>query len=423
MGSEHLATQCVRLSDIALQYIAGGTPSSKCAAYWDGDVPWTTSAAIAEGDLYLTAPQRYITKAGLQHSSTNIVPNGSIIVGTRVGVGKAVVTHFDTAISQDLTGVIIDPRRADSEFIAFQFKLPVLQSFISGRKRGTTIQGIARFDLEQVPLNVPPLAEQRAIASVLRAVQEALNARRRELDLERERKVALTTHFFTYGTTAKSENTRVTEFGEVPARWLTMQLSDCAYVQTGVAKGRRFANGIEVPYLRVANVQDGYLDLSEIKMITIQPHEIDRFRLQTGDVLLTEGGDFDKLGRGFVWTGDIPDCVHQNHVFAVRVYRELLLPRYFAYLAGSAYGKAYFLSVAHKTTNLACINTTKLKAFPVLLPPIQEQEVVSVALSKCNDKIAALQNEIALHDELFRALLEELMSGRLSTLSVIGQAE
>ncbi len=170
-----------------------------------------------------------------------------------------------------------------------------------------------------------------------------------------------------------------TPYGPLPAHWRVMPLEQCAVVQTGVAKGRKIDSDdmVTVPYLRVANVQDGYLDLSEIKEITIRRSEVDRFALQGGDVLLTEGGDFDKLGRGFLWHSQIPGCVHQNHIFAVRSKRELLDPEFLAYLIQSSYGKGYFLSVAHKTTNLACINTTKLKALPTPIPPKSEQRTIA----------------------------------------------
>src|SRR5207237_8129017 len=109
------------------------------------------------------------------------------------------------------------------------------------------------------------------------------------------------------------------------------------------------------PYLRGANIQDGHLDLTEMKTIPIRRSEIERYRLHDEDVVLTEGGDFDKLGRGFIWRGQIDLCVHQNHIFSVRTDRIRLLPEFFTYQAQSPYAKAYFLQVAHTTSNLACI--------------------------------------------------------------------
>ena len=199
----------------------------------------------------------------------------------------------------------------------------------------------------------------------------------------------------------------------MPQNWRIADLSEVATVQTGVAKGRALGDAevVEVPYLRVANVQDGHLDLREMKRITIRTSEIDRYRLEPGDVVLTEGGDFDKLGRGFVWNGEVPGCVHQNHVFAVRTHRSVLDPTFLAYLAQSPYGKAYFLKVAHKTTNLACINTTKLKALPVLIPDLSEQQEIVGILDAIDRKIDLHLRKKTVLEVLFRALLHKLMTG------------
>ena len=193
-------------------------------------------------------------------------------------------------------------------------------------------------------------------------------------------------------------------------------LDECAKVQTGAAKGRRFSDAetVEIPYLQVANVQDGHLDLTEMKKIKIRRTEIERYRLKPGDVVLTEGGDFDKLGRGFIWRGELDMCVHQNHVFAVRTDGERLLADFFAYLAQSPYGKAYFLKVAHKTTNLACINSTKLKAFPVIFPPrIEDQLEIVTILDAIDRKIDLHRQKRAVLEELFNSLLHKLMTGAI----------
>lgn len=183
-------------------------------------------------------------------------------------------------------------------------------------------------------------------------------------------------------------------------------------VQTGASKGRKFggAEVIQVPYLRVANVQDGYLDLTEIKTMAIWRAELNRYRLQQGDVLMTGRGDFDKLGRGFIWRGEINLCVHQNHVFAVRTDRNRLLPDFFAYQAQSDYGKAYFLKVAHKTTNLASINSTKLKAFPILIPKLIEQREIVSIIEAIDHKIDLHHRKLTVLEELFNALLHKLMT-------------
>ena len=88
---------------------------------------------------------------------------------------------------------------------------------------------------------------------------------------------------------------------------------------------------------------------------------------------MTEGGDLDKLGRAAIWNGELEYCAHQNHVFRVRPDRNVVLTDYLRDLAGSEYGKAYFLSVAKRTTGIASINKTQLGGLPVPLAPIELQ--------------------------------------------------
>jgi type I restriction enzyme, S subunit len=195
-----------------------------------------------------------------------------------------------------------------------------------------------------------------------------------------------------------------------PVGWKKTALDHVAEVQTGIAKGKPI-NGaaVTVPYLRVANVQDGHVDLSVMKDISLKPSEVGRYSLRKGDVLFTEGGDFDKLGRGTVWNGEIEPCLHQNHVFAVRPNPNRLLPEFLAFQAASQYGRRYFQLSSKQSTNLASINSTQLKQFPVLLPPIPEQRKIAEVLRTWDEAIeklealrtANLQRRIWLRSHLF----------------------
>ena len=145
----------IELSQVGKEFISGGTPSTKIAELWDGSIPWTTSATILEDDITLERCQRFFTERGLQESASHLVPKGSLLVGTRVGVGKAAVNLFDVAISQDLTGTVLDTEAVQPEFVAYQFKTLRVQQILDGYKRGTTIKGISRFDLQSVKLYLP----------------------------------------------------------------------------------------------------------------------------------------------------------------------------------------------------------------------------------------------------------------------------
>jgi type I restriction enzyme S subunit len=161
--------------------------------------------------------------------------------------------------------------------------------------------------------------------------------------------------------------------------------------------------------MRVANVQDGYLNLDEVKTIHLRPSEIDRFRLLPGDMLMTEGGDPDKLGRGAIWAGQIPYCAHQNHVFRVRPDRRQILPHFLSCISGSAYGKAYFLRVAKRTTGIASINKTQLSAFPVPLPHLALQEEFERRVDNFNRLTSQETAAEAVFDRTARAIQARLL--------------
>ncbi|MEX2280853.1 MAG: restriction endonuclease subunit S [Gemmatimonadota bacterium] len=306
-----------------------------------------------------------------------------------------------------------DRRKAAPHFLYYAVSTNQFIDNIARVESGASYPAVNDKDVLDSRLWLPPITEQDIIAAVLRRNQKSIDVQNRLIVSARDLKQTVMGQLFSRG--VREQTNKQTPFGEIPASWQVLPLGECSEVQTGVTKGRAISpdEAIEVPYLRVANVQDGHLDLGEIKTITIRQSEIHTFLLQPGDVVLTEGGDFDKLGRGFIWRGEINPCVHQNHIFAVRAAADVLLPEFLAYLVQSPYGRSYFLTVAHKTTNLASINSTKLKAFPVPLPPLDEQRAIISTLQAIDRKIDVHERKRATLKELFNALLDELMTGRI----------
>jgi type I restriction enzyme, S subunit len=149
-------------------------------------------------------------------------------------------------------------------------------------------------------------------------------------------------------------------------------------------------------------VQDGHLDLEDITTIEVPAAVAERVELRSGDVLMTEGGDLDKLGRGTLWSGEIPSCLHQNHIFAVRCYKHKLLPKFLAYLTASQYGRDYFEATGKRTTNLASTNSTKVGMFPLPLPKLAEQERLVEYIDEQIRRIRAVQN---IHERQIETLL------------------
>ncbi|MEV7857523.1 restriction endonuclease subunit S [Streptomyces hirsutus] len=174
-------------------------------------------------------------------------------------------------------------------------------------------------------------------------------------------------------------------------------LSDLADVTGGVTLGRTIPDGasVELPYLRVANVQDGYIDTTDMNTVRVLRSEVQRYAARKGDLLLTEGGDFDKLGRGAVWDGRIDPCLHQNHLFRVRCRPAKLLPEYLAVYMASDEGRRYFLSIAKQTTNLATINSSQLKRMPIPQPGLDEQRRIVEVLAALREQERAIEAAIS----------------------------
>ncbi|MGE5391795.1 MAG: restriction endonuclease subunit S, partial [Deltaproteobacteria bacterium] len=190
--------------------------------------------------------------------------------------------------------------------------------------------------------------------------------------------------------------------------WPIKTLNQISEIVSGITKGRKLSSTdiITRPYMRVANVKDSYIDLTEIKTIEISKRELEQYVLQEGDLLLTEGGDPDKLGRGAVWKGYINECVHQNHIFRVRVDSAEINPEYMSMLIGSTYGKKYFLRAAKQTTGIASINMTQLKKFPVIIPPLPLQNQFATIVEKIEEQKPLVQKALDESQYLFDSLMD-----------------
>jgi len=339
--------------------------------------------------------------------SRRLVDHATLVIGRKGSAGAITFAPeggwpIDTAFFT----VIRDPSRVDLRYLYYSLKQAGLQQ----KAISTAVPGLNRETLYHSVIPLPfsndpkrSLAEQKRIAGILDAADDIRRQRRSATELASQLVLSL--------------------FRESFNRWLEMPPSEMpqlgspelSQIASGVTKGRRF-NGqptVIVPYIRVANVQDGFLDLSEIKKIEALPSDVETLRLLNGDVLMTEGGDFDKLGRGAIWEAEVCDCIHQNHVFRVRCNRQHLLPIYLANYIRTDVAKSYFLRCAKKTSNLASMNMTQLKATPVACPPVELQESFATDVERIN-RMQARQNAATRDaDAMFSSLVVRAFAGEL----------
>lgn len=359
-----------RLGNIS-RVVSGSTPNSSIKENWNGNICWITPTDL--GKLQkpaITSSERFITEQGYLTSGTELVPPGTIVMSSRAPIGYLGIAQRELCTNQGCKS-FIPSSDILSGFLYFALKQSIGQ--IRELGSGTTFSEVSKSQLESFEIAFPPLPEQRRIATLLHehlaAVEKARRAAQARLEAAQALPAALLREIF------ESEEAR---------GWNVRKLGDVARIGSGVTLGKKY-EGIEirpVPYLRVANVRDGFLDLSDVNEIAIPELDIEKYLLCEGDLLLTEGGDPDKLGRGTYWQGQMAECIHQNHIFRVRFDLERFSPSFLSAQLGSAYGKAYFLAFAKQTTGIATINQQVLANFPLMVPAREVQDHIATRINK-----------------------------------------
>jgi restriction endonuclease S subunit len=328
--------------------------------------------------------------------------SGDIIFGRRRAYQRKLgVAEFDGICSAHAMVLRAKPEVVLPEFLPFFMQSDLFMNRAVEISVGSLSPTINWKTLAIQEFALPPMDEQRRITLAVNAVDEVLESSLSVLCAAEAARLSFLTECFPEQLEARGLLTRD---GAI------CSLSELADIRTGLALGKKNdgTSVTERPYLRVANVQDGVLDLAEIKTVQIRVEDVSRYLLMPGDVLMNEGGDYDKLGRGAVWQGEIADCLHQNHVFAVRPNQSVLRSAYLAALGRSPHGKRYFRSCAKRTSNLASINKKQLSAFPVVLVPTNIQDQIVEQVSGYDETEARIRARLAGTQQLRSQLLKQV---------------
>ena len=279
-------------------------------------------------------------------------------------------------------------------------------------------------EFKKQPILVPPLHEQKKIAVFIRdkctEIDNAIAKTTASIEEYKKLKQAIITKAVTKGIRGNRpmKDSGIEWIGENPADWIITKLGNFVNISSGISVGRVYPAGtklVEVPYLRVANVQGDYLDLKDVATIKVTPVAAIQYQLKPGELLMTEGGDRDKLGRGCIWNGEIVNCIHQNHVFAVQP-NEFMYVEYLNYLTTSDVARTYFDITAKKTTNLACTSKSGIQKFLIPVPTTAEQREI---VNYINEKVPLVDNIIGRKQQLIteleaykKSLIYEYVTGK-----------
>ena len=381
-----------KLGDIC-EIVSGSTPKTGIPEYWDGDKKWITPAEINEESYIITDSARKLTELGVKKTGLSPFPEGTVILSSRAPIGKVAIAGCEMYCNQGFKNLICS-EKINNRYLYWFLKGNT--EFLNSLGRGATFKEVSKQIVSNIEINVPSIAQQEQAAIQLETANAIIRFRKQQLqkldELVKARFVEL--------------------FGDMflnSKAWKKQELDSLADVVSGITKGRKTKEPhlIEVPYMAVSNVKDGYIDWTTVKTIQATQQEIEQYRLLPDDVLMTEGGDPDKLGRGAILKEPLQNCIHQNHIFRVRLNESLILPAFFEEYLKHQKAKRYFLGCAKQTTGIASINMRQLKALPVLLPPLELQEQFAAFVEQTDKSKLAVQKSLEELEILKKSLMQQ----------------
>ena len=265
-----------------------------------------------------------------------------------------------------------------------------------GLVNGATRQKLTQTAMRQMMIPYRNMTEQLQIADEINQVIRLIDKRKEELSLLDQ--------------LVKSRFIEL--FGDMylnSLEWTEVSLESISDIVSGITKGRKIktAELREVPYMAVSNVKNGYIDWTTVKTIEVTEQELNQYRLLPDDVLMTEGGDPDKVGRGAIIREPLENCIHQNHIFRVRFNERDILPVFFAEYLQHQRAKRYFLGCAKQTTGIASINMKQLRNLPVLMPPLELQRQFAAFVAQTDKSKLAVEKSLKHLEILKKSLMQQ----------------
>jgi type I restriction enzyme S subunit len=371
-----------------------------------------------KGNLYYAEPGDVVySKIDVRHGAIGVVPDD---------LGQV-------AVSSEFPVYAVRREVASPEYVKQIFRTKAFRALInsmisgaSGRKRVKPVQ------IEALEVPFPSIATQRAIVQAWEAARREAAAMRAQAD---DAEAAIECDLLhRLGIPEKDPNALpkcFALFWEDLDRWSLdylqrmkagagnigrcrypiVPLGDVTNIAYGITKNPSNRPGRNArPYLRVANVQAGTLDLDELKYLDVSEDELERYGLQRGDLLVCEGNSADLVGRPAIWNNEIEDCIHQNHVLRARPEPELV-PEYALAYMQTVPASSYFRARAKFTTNLASINSTDLKELPIPLPPLDVQREIVERVRARRAQVRELRVEADAHEQAARERLQAMILG------------
>lgn len=449
---------------------SGGTPSRRHSEYFEGNIPWVKSGELK--DDIINAVEEFISDEALNASSAKLFSRGSALVAMYgATVGRTGILGMDATTNQAICVLLPIQEAFLAKYITYwlQFQRQQLISQSAGGAQPNINQEIIR----SFPFPLSPRAEQQRIIAAIEqqftrldnGIASLKSARARtkkyrasllksavEGELTKEWRAENTVEETGEQLLARilverrkrweeAELAKMREKGKfqkddkwkdrykepqapdvanlpkLPEGWCWATVEQIAQIQGGIQKQpSRVPRQNSYPYLRVANVLRGRLNLSVIEKMELFGNELETLRLKDGDLLIVEGnGSKTEIGRSALWHEEIEDCVHQNHIIRVRL--NLIIPKYVDFYWNSPIGNQRVMDVAASTTGLYTLSVNKISCLPIPIPPLVEQwkimNEIEAQFSELDKGEETIEHELKRAEHQRQSILREAFAGRL----------
>ena len=389
----------VTLGDIC-KFQSGGTPSKKNGTFYHGSIPWITTVALNGGFIDENDAIEWITEKAINESAAKIVPNNSIMVGTRVGVGKVAINRVEMSTSQDIISLI----EIDNSLWNKPFLCKYLQSkekYLNLQARGATIKGIKIETLAGLELPEYDLKTQQHISNSLDNVLSIIKLRKEQLqkldDLIKARFVEM------FGDTVENPKGY-----RVDTLQTLIDAGDITYHLDGnhggdYPKSEEFvADGI--PYIGANCISNGKIDFTLAKYLTEErAGQLRKGIAQNDDVLFAHNAT---VGPTVVLHTEEPKVILSTSLTAYRCNKNSIMPEYLAtYMKSDSFVMQYSSEMKQTTRNQVPI--TAQKKYRFLVPPIDEQKTFSDFVHQVDKSKAVVQKALDEAQLLFDSLMQQ----------------
>lgn len=378
-----------------VNFKGGGTPSRNVDEYWNSSIPWATVKDLNEG-ITLTETQEFISELGLKNSASNLIAKGTIIIPTRMALGKVVISEIDVAINQDLKAVLVK----DKEKLDVKYLLRFLESNkenIASMGKGATVKGITLDQLKAIKIPLPPLSEQRRIASILDQADEL--RQKRQQAIEKLDQLLQATFIDMFGDPISN-----------PKGWEVGCIGDMLESVKYGSSDKAILEG-EIPILRMNNLTySGEMDLRDLKYIT-KAQADEKYLVKEGDILFNRTNSKELVGKTAVYVGPEP-MAYAGYLVRGRT-KGSFAPEYISAFLNSPWGKEKLQSMCKSIVGMANINAKEFQSIVLPIPPENEQMYFKTRVLAIREKKQLLVNQLNVFETLFKSLQNQAFSGTL----------